>query len=692
MPQELATAVERGAVIRATATITGSAGRSGRVAATMESWRAGDITRSAATPMVVFGELAEAPRIGMTVHLVGTAAEADPGGSAALLFFLTEPATLVQQPPALLRWADALRSGLQAAASTLPGDGGKLLPGLAVGDTSAVDDPLDAAMKASSLSHLTAVSGANCAVVVALMMIGGAAIGLPRSWRIAGSIGILGAFVVLVTPEPSVLRAAVMASLVLVSMASGRPIAGLPVLGLAVILLLVFDPWLCRNAGFVLSVLATGGLLLMAAPLARLMSRWIPFPLALVISVPAAAQLACQPVLILLTPTLPAYGVVANVLAAPAAPVATVLGLISCVALPLVPWLGTAAAYLAWLPAAWIAAVAKLFSGLPGASLPWPPGLLGVALVVLVFGLGLTIVWGRGPRTGRLRRSAAITLVAILVGYLGVTGGEQLRRRVSPPADWLIAACDVGQGDAMLVRSMGQVAMIDTGPDSAAATDCLDILGVQRIDLLVLTHFDLDHVGGAAAVEGRVDQVIVGPSSGADDDRVVQSLAEAGAATQEVARGRTGSLGELRWDVLWPPSRLAGIEPGNDASVVLQFSGVGSCVEGCLSSVFLGDLGEDSQNRMLAGARVRPVDVVKVSHHGSQDQSSRLYEKVRASIGLIGVGTDNDYGHPTDDILAVLTSTATTVARTDRNGLVLVSMRDGVSYLWTEKSDDAPAQ
>jgi competence protein ComEC len=95
---------------------------------------------------------------------------------------------------------------------------------------------------------------------------------------------------------------------------------------------------------------------------------------------------------------------------------------------------------------------------------------------------------------------------------------------------------------------------------------------------------------------------------------------------------------------------------------------------------------------MLAAASIRPVDVVKVSHHGSRDQSIRLYEKLQATVGLIGVGADNDYGHPTDDTLAVLASTATAVGRTDRNGLVLVSMRGGVTYLWTEKPDDAAAQ
>ena len=125
-------------------------------------------------------------------------------------------------------------------------------------------------------------------------------------------------------------------------------------LALATIVLLAFDPWLARSYGFVLSVLATAGLLLLAGPLARVLERWLPRWLAIVIAVPFAAQLACQPVIILLSATLPTYGVVANVLAAPAAPIATVVGLAACVLLVLIPPLGALLCQLAWLPSAWI--------------------------------------------------------------------------------------------------------------------------------------------------------------------------------------------------------------------------------------------------------------------------------------------------------------------------------------------------
>src|SRR5690606_15026821 len=105
--------------------------------------------------------------------------------------------------------------------------------------------------------------------------------------------------------------------------------------------------------------------------------------------------------------------------------------------------------------------------------------------------------------------------------------------------------------------------------------------GIGRITLLVLTHFDLDHVGGTGAVSGRVERALVGPSSVAEDDELVQGIATAGAQVERVTRGRTGTLGQLHWRILWPPERLGAFGAGNDASVVIAFDGADGCSTGC---------------------------------------------------------------------------------------------------------------
>jgi competence protein ComEC len=472
----------------------------------------------------------------------------------------------IAPPPPWLAWASALRHGFADAAGVLGGDGGALVPGLAIGDTNGVGAELDAAMKASSLSHLTAVSGANCAIVTAAAFGLAALFGSGRVTRVVVAIAALAGFVALVTPQPSVVRAGVMAIVVLIAIAAGRPGGGVAALSVAVVGLLVADPWFSRDYGFALSAAATAGLLLFAGPLSARMGRLMPLPLAIALGVPLAAQLACQPVLVLLDPAIAVYGVAANLLAAPAAPVGTVVGMIGCVILPVLPSVGMAFLQVAWLPASWIAIVAHGAAALPGGRLPWPPDAPGALLLAATTALALWLVLG--DRRRRLFRAFAASVLAILVAVpVGSSLVVPVLGHATRPHQWDVASCDVGQGDAVLIRSAGETALVDAGPDPAALERCLGLLGVSRIDLLVFTHWDADHVGGAAALAGRVGVVVHGPLDGGRSDRALEPLVRTGAEAVEVVAGHGGILGDVHWRVLWPRPGLA---PGNDASVVLD--------------------------------------------------------------------------------------------------------------------------
>lgn len=574
-------------------------------------------------------------------------------------------------------WAvfEEVRDALVASTRGLPPPGAGLIPGLAVGDTSGLDPVTEAAMNAASLSHLTAVSGANCALVV------GAAFGLlalcgaPRGLRVGGALGVLAAFVVLVTPEPSVVRAAAMSAIALVAMGLGRPAIGVAVLAAATTVLLITDPWLCRSLGFALSAAATAALLVLAPPLASGLSRWMPPPVALALAVPTSAQIACGPLIVLIDPHVPLLGVAANMLADPAAAPATILGALACVA-P-VPWLRDGLTALAWIPAAWIAAVARTTAAIPAQNLPWPDGPAGAALLTLV-GAAIAIAIARPQKIPRLT-SLATAMVAVLVGVTGATSAVRtVAGPLTVPARWQIAMCDVGQGDATLWRSGSAVALVDTGPDPAPLDECLRTLGVTHLDLVVLTHFDEDHVGGTAAVIGRAAVVVHGPPAEAADQRLLDRLERDGASVQLATMGMSGSVGATRWQALGP---LPGAEPGNDASVAIDVSG-----DGFPRTIMLGDLGAEPQAALLRRVDPPRVEVVKVSHHGSADQDPALYHRLHAALGLIGVGAHNTYGHPTERLLGILRETATEAARTDTGGLLAVWREDdGRLALWQQR-------
>jgi competence protein ComEC len=677
-------AVGGGRHLHVTATVTGhvsgSADGGAWFDATVAAVSAGDTTVRGMIPARIGvdaggRESLSAVGPGSEVVLAGRAIPADPAERAILVLRVTD---VERAPPPEGLWAvfEDLRDGLVASTRGLPQPGAGLIPGLAVGDTSSLDAATETAMNASSLSHLTAVSGANCALVVGAAFALLAACGARRWVRVMGALLVLTGFVVLVTPEPSVVRAAAMSAIGILALGFGRPTVGVAVLAAAVTALLIADPWLCRSLGFALSTAATAALLVLARPLADGLARWMPRSLALALAVPTSAQLACGPLIVLIDPHVPLLGVAANLVADPAAAPATIAGALACAA-PL-PWIRDGLTALAWVPAAWIAGVAHTTASSAAQNLPWPDGLPGAGLLTLMGG-AIAVAIARPRRVPRLTAIATL----LVAGVVGVIGGTSTIRTVAGPltvpTGWQVAMCDVGQGDATLWRSGSAVALVDTGPDPEPLAECLRTFGIDRLDLVVLTHFDKDHVGGSPAVLGRADAVVHGPTGEPADERLLERYAAGGARLIAAAIGMTGALGDTRWQALGP---LSGMEPGNDASVVIDVTG-----PGFPHTVLLGDLGAEPQSALLRRIDVPHVEVVKVSHHGSADQDPELYRRLDADVGLIGVGADNSYGHPTARLLDILRENATVAARTDTDGILAVwHDPDGQLTLWRQRA------
>jgi len=634
--------------------------------------------RQISAPVRVGVARTDGVEMGARLRVTGQAKAAEPSEQAGLVVFGAD-AEVVRPASGIFAIAATTRADFVARATRLPEPGAGLLPGLAVGDTRAVSEELNDAMLASGLSHLTAVSGANCMIIVAAVFWLVSLAGGGRTLRVVLSLLALGAFVVLVTPEPSVVRAAVMAALAMLSILLGRPSAGLAMLSLAVCGLLIADPWFAASPGFALSAAATGALLVLSRPLLRGLGRWMPAPLALALSVPLAAQVVCGPIIALFSEQQSLVSVPANLIAEPAAPLATVIGLLACLTAA-VPPVADLLAAAAWLPAAWIDMTARISAALPGATVAVVAGPLA-ALVVGLLSAAVVIVLVR-PASRRLRTASA----AVIVVALAIAGGRMLLigplAPLTTPSEWSIAGCDIGQGDAVLIRSAGRTALIDTGPDPGALQECLAQTGTTRIDLLVLTHFDLDHVGGTPAVVGMVGTVLHGPVTEADERRMLARLASAGAALRDASAGMSGTLGDAQWRVLWPDADPVVFPSGNDASVVLEISG-----GGVPRTLLLGDLGAGSQRLVLSSGRIRGAfDVVKVAHHGSRDQEPALYAALRAPAALISVGEGNDYGHPRAETLALLDAAGSQALRTDQRGLVLLGQRDGELLVWSTRA------
>ncbi|MCQ9164403.1 MULTISPECIES: ComEC/Rec2 family competence protein [unclassified Arthrobacter] len=321
---------------------------------------------------------------------VGTAGTVPPAGlaerDAGILHPSTAPLEVRTQQagsPALAFRSGWLRAARRVWAGTAPDVAG-LLPGMVMGDRSASPPGLAGAMKAVGLTHLTAVSGANCTLVLSALMAGLRSLHAPR-WA-AGAAAVLGlaGFVAVVGPDPSVLRAAVMGGIGCAAMLSGRPRRVGALLSASIVVLLVADPWLARDFAFILSVLATLGLHLMGRRCARWLGTWLPAWAAQAVAIPLAAQLFCAPAIVLLQPRLAIYTVPANMAAAPVVALVTTVGTLGLVAAPLVPLAADLCAWVSGWGAWWVAAVARWMAALPAAGLPWPGGVRGVVLMALM--------------------------------------------------------------------------------------------------------------------------------------------------------------------------------------------------------------------------------------------------------------------------------------------------------------------
>ncbi len=507
----------------------------------------------------------------------------------------------------------------------------------------------------AGLAHLMALSGQNVALLTGTLIWLLGALGARPVWKYGLPAALLPVYLLLlVGATPSITRAVLMGGAALLALMVGRGrLDPLGVVALAAVACLLLFPLWLLDIGFQLSFLAVLGLLLSGRLAERLPARW-PRALRLALSATVLAELATLPVIAHTFGELPLVGLPANLLAAPLMAALVPLGFVAGL-------LGPAGGLVNWAVAPLASAllwVAQTFGSAP--VLTW--GNLGAGGFVAY---ALAAAAGAGWLLGRVRGQAALTAALACAALTWLPG--QLR----PPRE--LVFLDVGQGDATLLRVPGLTMLIDGGGSVGSDYDvgrgtvlpALRALGVRKLDVVVATHADTDHVEGLSSVlRGLpVGELWVGHLKKPGEDPVLDAILSAAHArkvpVRELRRGDRVTAGPVSVTALWPAGHVWSTED-NDNSVALRVE------DGEFRAALLGDLPDPAEALVGAG----DLTLLKAAHHGSRFSTGEaLLRQTTPSDVLISVGR-NTYGHPTRAVLDRIAAAGAKVWRTDELGTV----------------------
>ncbi|MGI9647358.1 MAG: ComEC/Rec2 family competence protein, partial [Acidimicrobiia bacterium] len=454
----------------------------------------------------------------------------------------------------------------------------------------------------------------------------------PRRRVVVGLAG-LALFLVVTRWEPSVVRASLMAALVLLGRVGGVALTTWTALGSAVIVSLLLAGQLGGDVGFQLSVAATAGVLVGS----RSVGSAAPAGLRKVLGITLGAQAAVAPLLLWHFGTVPLLSPVTNLIAAPVVTLATAAGG-AAVLTGLAPLVSVAAGL-----AGVVLDISRLAAG-------WPQ--------LSVVGVGAVLAgWGAVVRLPSMRS---------LVALVGAVAVAVMLLPVGRVAVATVVFLDIGQGDAtLLLGPSGEAVLVDGGPDPRVLLAKLRKRGIDHLDLVIATHGDKDHIGGLeAALAAYPVGVLWHPGHSGGSDLYASLLERAGELDVETVvpgPGWAATIGGFSLEVLGPGRRYADI---NDESIVLRV------VAGSSTLLLTGDIEATAQGDLGAVT----ADILKVPHHGSATSDLRWLRQSVAPVAVISVG-DNDFGHPHASVLEVLEQTGATVLRTDMEGDIVLSLR-----------------
>jgi competence protein ComEC len=614
-----------------------------------------------------------------------------------MLFPVVEPATGPQPHPLRLALFQFRTRAADTIETLLSEPQAALLQGILLGDDSRLPPELKEAFRISGTSHIIAISGFNIAILAGILLRLVLPLTGPR-WAIWPALVTIALYTLFVGADASVVRAAVMAGLYLLTGRwLGRTLLPYAALLFAAFVMTFVRPAVLWDAGFQLSFAATLGLLLYVEPLSRrthaLLKRWtteeraarINRLLAEGVIVTLAAQLVTLPLLLYHCKQLALLGPLANLFILPAQPGVMIWGGLATLSGMLWTPLGQLLALPAWLFLTYSIAVAEWFAALPFAAIRLT---LSPAGVIAAYLLLAAVTWfAHFPPRLLLQRTREQAPRLALTGMVALSAIAWQWTQTRPDGRLHVSFLDVGQGDATLIRTPnGRRVLIDGGHYPSQLQSHLGRLlpvGDRRLDLVITTHPDADHVAGLPDLldRYRVGQLLTNGAAAEADSAYAALLAAAGEQKVPLARAQAGEhiwLDEgVTLHVIYDGSTAGS---GNDASLALRLT------YGNFSLLLTADGERAAEEAMVASGIPLTSNVFKAGHHGARTSSNDFFlAAVQPGVVVISSGAGNHAGHPHPEVLERAAATGASILRTDELGTI-EAITDGQHIWWEAES------
>ena len=551
----------------------------------------------------------------------------------------------------------------------MPAKDAAILAGMTLGGYDGIDEDTVRNFSTTGIVHILSVSGSHVALLIGFVL------SLTRTLHVRKKFALLIAAVTVIGYclicgfSPPVMRSALMGMAMLIGLVLQRNEDSGAVLAFVAISMLCYRPMWVFDIGFQLSFASTAGLIYLFPAIKALLASYLPKYAADALAVTIAAQLAVLPLLVHYFHQLSISSLAANLIVVPVVEfivLLTMAGLFLCF---IVQPLGIILLMLASLLLGPALIVTNSIANWPFASIiiartPFVTALIYYLLLVCLFRF-----WPLTSLTDYERKIViALTCLAILLPGLTMHFARQ---------PFTVYFIDVGQGDAALIITEDKkTILVDTGglrgnydTGERIILPFLRYLGINRLDVLALSHGHHDHAGGAAAVARSmpIDCILLPREEPSQDVAALLNFVKNKSQIKQLATGQQYNLGNCKIEIIEAPlaSSLEEKHNENESSAIMKITDKDKSV------VFTGDANEEEE--IAAAAAYIKADVLKVSHHGSKTSSSyEFLQAVHPGVAVISVGADNKFGHPAPGTLEKLQAIGAKVLRTDQAGNIKV--------------------